>query len=200
MTSPSKQRTNWNRIAIIGAVAVCFVLIATAIFNRVFPEPQDPYEGGPSTSEEIRYDIAEINAVIRSECPNPGLSDSGWVCPQVTQDQARLMIARSMAKHIEHQDPTLQDRQRYTEETREEITKAFFRAIRGMEYGKCVPSGNVHLTAEILTDIERGDFIKGCKGGWNLTEPWLEIIARQTPPATPNWAEYMRHLDPDFAP
>ena len=199
MTPTPKPRTNWNRIAIIGAGMVCLLMISIPIYNRVFPVPQDPYEGGPSTPEEIRYDIAEINALIRSECPNPGLSDSRWVCPQVTQDQARLMIARSMTKYIEKHDTTLPERQGYTQETREEITKAFSRAIRGMEYGKC--TSNVHiLQYDILTQLEQGNFIKGCKDGWTLTEPWLEIVARQTPTSTPNWAEYMRHLDPDFAP
>ena len=200
MTPPPKPKTNWNRIAIIGGAAVCLLVISIPIFNRVFPAAQDPYEGGPSTPEEVRYDIAEINALVRSECPNPGLSDSRWVCPQVTQDQARLMIARAMAKHVEHHDSTPQDRQRYTQETREDITKAFFRVIRGMEHGNCKSNSHIHLTHDILTQLERGDFIKGCKGGWNLAEPWVEIVARQTPPATPNWAEYIRHLDPEFRP
>ena len=200
MTTPPKPRTDWKRIAIIGAGALCLLIISILIFNRVFPEHPDPYEGDPSTPEEIRYDIVEINAMIRSECPNPGLSDSAWVCPQVTQDQARLMIARSMAKHVEHHDPTLQGQQRYTQETRQEITKAFFRLIRGMEYGKCIPDGHVHLTEDILTDVEQGGFIKRCNGGWNLTGPWIEVIARQTPPPTPDWTFYHRRLDPEFAP
>ena len=195
MTPPPRQRTNWNRIAIIGAAALGLLIIAIPIFNRVFPAPQDPYEGGPSTPEEIRYDINEINTLVRLKCPNPGLSDSRWACPQVTQDQARLMIARSMTKHIEHHDSTLQDPQRYTQETREEITKAFFRAIRGMEYGKCTSNSHIRLTYDILTQLEQGNFIKGCKGGWNLTGPWIEVIARQTPPPTPDWTSYHRRLD-----
>ena len=200
MTPPPNPKNDLRRIAIIGGAAVCLVIIATTIFNLVFPEPPDPYEGGPSTPEVIRYDIAEINAVIRSECPNPGLSDSGWVCPQVTQDQARLMIARSMAKHVEHHDPTLQGQQRYTQETRQEITKAFFRLIRGMEYGKCIPGSRIKLMSDIQTDVEQGGFIERCNGGWNLTGPWIEIIARQTPPPTPDWTFYHRRLDPEFAP
>ena len=200
MTPPPKQRTNWNRIAIIGAAAVGLLIIAIPIFNRVFPAPQDPYEGGPSTPEVIRYDIAEINALIRSECPNPGVSESRWVCPQVTQDQARLMIARSMSKYIEKHDPTLQSKQHYTQETREEITKEFFRLIRGMEYGKCIPDSNINLMSDTLTDVEQGGFIERCNGGWNLTGPWIEVIARQTPPPTPDWTFYQRNLGPEFAP
>ena len=200
MTPPPKPRTNWNRIAIIGGADVCLLVISISIFNRVFPTAQDPYEGGPSTPEETRYDIAEINALIRSECPNPGLSDSRWVCSQITQDQARLMIARSMTKYIEQHDTTLLGPQRYTQETREEFTKAFFRAIRGMKYGKCTSSAYIHLTHDIMAQLERGNYIRGCKGGWNLTGPWIEIVARQTPAATPNWTEYIRHLDSEFRP
>ncbi len=200
MTPHPNRKNELRLIAIIFGAATCLWLIAPTILNLVFPESPDPYDGGPSTPEVIRYDIAEINAVIRSKCPNPGLSDSAWVCPQVTQEQARLMIARSMTKHVEHHDPTLQSQQHYTQEAREEITKAFFRLIRGMEYGKCIPDSNINLMSDILTDVEQGGFIERCNGGWNLTGPWIEVIARQTPPPTPDWTFYQRNLDPEFVP
>ena len=188
------------KIAIISAVAICILLIAIPICNRVFPEHPDPYEGLASTAEQIRSDIAEINAETHSRCPNIGLSDPAWVCPQVTQAQAKLMIARSMAKAIENNDEKLDERTRYTQETREYVTEALYTNIKRMGYQNCTPDREITLTSEILTEVERAGFIERCGEGWNLTKPWTELIARQAPPPTPDWAEYRRHLDPEFVP
>ena len=198
MTSPAKQRTNWI-LAVICTVIVC-LLIYIPICNRVFPEHPDPYEGPSSTPKEVRYNIERINATIQLGCPNPGLNDAAWVCPQVTQDQARLIIARQMTKHLEHRDENLQDQQRYSQKSREEITSAIHSHISTMGYRQCVLDNQVRLTPDILAKLERGSFLERCMKGWNLTNPWLEIIERQAPLPTPNWQDYKRKLHPEFVP
>ena len=200
MTSSVKPRTYW-KLVIICAVIVCLLVISIPICNRVlFPEFPEPYEGPSSTPREVHYDIERINATIRLRCPNPGLSDATWVCPQVTQDQARLIIARQMTKHIEYHDVTLQEQQRYTQGSREEMTRVIHNHIIAMGYRQCLIDNHVSLMSGILTELERGNFLERCVKGWNLTQPWLEIIERQAPLPPPNWQDYKHKLDPEFVP
>ena len=199
MTSSVKPRTYWT-LAVICTVIVCLLIISIPICNRVFPEHPDPYEGPSSTPKKVLYDIQRINATIQLGCPNPGLSDATWVCPQVTQDQARLIIARQMTKHIEIHDETLQEQQRYAQGSREEMTRDIHNYIRAMGYRQCALDNHVSLTPSIVAELERGRFLERCVKGWNLTNPWLEIIERQAPLPTPNWQDYKRKLDPEFVP
>ena len=39
-----------------------------------------------------------------------------------------------------------------------------------------------------------------CANGWSLTKPWHEVISRQSPPPTPDWAFYQRHLPAELLP
>ena len=203
MTSPTKIKAHWT-LVIIGTVIVCLLTISIpigiSIFMDIFMGNPDPYEGPSSTPKEVRYNIERINATIQLDCPNPGLNDAAWVCPQVTQDQARLIIARQITKHLEHHDENLQDQQSYSQKSREEMTSAIHSHISAMGYRQCVLDNQVRLTPDILAELERGSFLERCMKGWNLTNPWLEIIERQAPLPTPNWQDYKRKLDPEFVP
>ena len=105
-----------------------------------------------------------------------------------------------MTKHIEYHDVTLQEQQRYTQGSREEMTRVIHNNISAMGYRQCLIDNHVSLMSGILTELERGNFLERCVKGWNLTQPWLEIIERQAPLPPPNWQDYKRKIDPEFVP
>ena len=184
---------------VAGTIVISLLLIVIAC-EITSPNHPTSSEETPRTHEQIRHDINAINAFIRSECPNPGLSDPRWVCPQVTRQQATMMIASSMAKHIEAHDDTLRESQHYSPVYHQSLTQEIHRNIRTMDYGHCVPDSAITLQPETLVLAQQGRYIRECAEGWNLTAPWLELLSRQMPLPTPNWPELRQYLDPEFMP
>ena len=182
------------------------ILVTTAACNDIKPigntdntqpatrqHPQNE-ETPPSkeqiSAQELQNDIRYINAGIRIECPNPGLSDASWVCPQISEKQTSFMIARAMAEYIGPRGPR----------SKEKVILAFEKAIRGMEYGSCRPENSINLLPEILATLEHGNYMEKCSQGWNLTQPWLELRQRQKAPDHLEWQTTVRELHSDNRP
>ena len=194
MTEQKRPTKKAPYIAAIGVTAVILIVLFI-----MYDDTPSPYLDGQRTPQQVINDISHINNTIELECSDQGLNDPEWTCPKVSQDQTILIIARLITNYVEYNDATVLGKH-YSEETINELKTALHRTVQRLRDGKCVPHAQINLQPTIITKLEQGEFTQQCGNGWSLTKPWHEVISRQSPPPTPDWAFYQRHLPAELLP
>ena len=174
-----------------------FTLILTTIIGlyALIWELRYPQQIELTTPTELIEEINEINRNSTEECLEAHLNDTDWTCPQITPDQAALIMARLIAQH---QTKNLE----VNESRKEDIRSRINDTVVKMTHTRCLPENEMNLSKyNHHFTLESSGFIERCRGGWTISSPWQQVVTTQQARAqTENWDAYYRHLPAEMLP
>ena len=189
-----------NRIPLRYIIIFAALFLIIPIGYALIPRVEDPYDGPPESPPEVLSTISIANATAIKNCIIPGNTEPTWVCPQVTRDQARIAIARSITKAVEAHATNHDPHVRYSQEAREKLTEQISQRIVLIDTQGCAPEHRINLPPDILATAQSSAYVEPCPRGWRLTAPWREVLDRQTPLPPPNLAEYRHKIHSGLIP
>ena len=178
----------------LSLTGIILAVIIVAAFYQMAPRGE-PYQMQLSTPQELIQAIDEINRTSTESCTDAHLNDQDWTCPQITERQASLIMARLIA---DHQTKAMA----VNESEKDAIRFTIEETVLRMAQTTCLPQSDMDLKKESrLFALENAGFIERCQEGWTISNPWQEVVARQEPQARPeHWDFYYRHLPAEMLP
>ena len=171
------------------------ILIMIVGLSQLLSQLRHPQQIELSTPTALIQEIEVINKNSVKECLDAHLNDTDWTCPQITPDQAALILARLIAQH---QTKNLE----VNESRKEDIRSRINDTVVKMTHTRCLPENEMELSKDNHHfALESSGFIERCRGGWTISGPWQQVVTSQQARTQPeNWDAYYRHLPAEMLP